>query len=588
MVSTSEFERTANQFGLRWYFVVVRQYRKTYANILLASIFIQLSALGAPLAIQVLFDKVIIHSSLSSLALVMGMLIVIGSFEVTLQYLRSYALSYVACGIDMELGRRLFAHLLRLPIDYFERVPAGQIAARLRELDTIRVFLLGQGITACVDAVFALVFFIVLFFYSASLTLIVLASVCLHFIALSVLRPVVKRRSNQTFLNRAANEQFTLESIVGMSTIKAGVAEPLIQVQWNEKLGASLNMVFSTRVLISVLECIAQSISKLSFIAILYFGARAAMRGDITMGELLAFNMIAALVEGPVVRLTALWQDFQQVRVSIERIGEILRTKPERRPDTPRELPPVCGAVSLQRVMFHYCPTACPVLQDISLDIPAGQIIGIIGPSGSGKSTLTKLVQRLYSPQAGNILIDGIDIAHVDPAWIRQFIGVVLQENVLFNRTVHDNIAFNNPAMTRDEVRAAARLASAESFVLTLPDGYDTQIVERGANLSHGQRQRLAIARALAGSPRILILDEATSAVDYETEIAIQNNLAEIAAGRTVIIVAHRLASVRNCHRIIAVEGGRIVQDGSHESLLQLKEGFYQRLWNLQGHSPSC
>jgi len=300
------------------------------------------------------------------------------------------------------------------------------------------------------------------------------------------------------------------------------------------------------------------------------------------MGELLAFNMIAALVNGPVIRLSALWQDFQQVLVSVDRLGEILQMTPEVRPDKQRMLPPMAGSIAFRGVGFRYIADTLPVLQDVSLDIPAGQIIGIVGPSGSGKSTLTKLVQRLYQPQVGQVLIDDVDIAHVHPAWVRRHIGVVLQENVLFNRTIHENIALANPHMTRDEVCRAARLAGADGFIAELTNGYDTQLEERGSNLSHGQRQRLAIARALAGIPRILILDEATSAVDYETEVIIQNNLAEMAHGRTVIIVAHRLTSVRNCHRIIAIEDGRIVEDGPPEVLLQRNGGLYQRLCKMQ------
>jgi subfamily B ATP-binding cassette protein HlyB/CyaB len=277
-----------------------------------------------------------------------------------------------------------------------------------------------------------------------------------------------------------------------------------------------------------------------------------------------------------------LWQDFQQVRVSVDRLGDILNFQAESRPLGQAHLPPAAGHIQVMNVVFRYRPDIPEVLRDISIDIPKGQVVGIVGPSGSGKSTFTKLLQRLYPVEKGQILLDGIDIAHVDPAWLRRQIGVVLQENLLFNKTVHDNIALANPGMSRSQVMAVAKLAGAEEFVSALPLGYDTVIEERGSNLSGGQRQRLAIARALATNPRILIFDEATSALDYESERIIRENMQQIARGRTVIIIAHRLAAVRECDRIITLQAGRIVEDGSHRELVESSTSLYGRLWRLQ------
>jgi subfamily B ATP-binding cassette protein HlyB/CyaB len=366
-----------------------------------------------------------------------------------------------------------------------------------------------------------------------------------------------------------------------MLTVKAEVAEPLMQRKWADSLGAYVEMAFRTRSLVAFSQFVGQGISKFTVVAILYFGAKAAIAGDITMGELLAFNMIAALVEGPIVRLASLWQDLQQIRVSIERLGDILTVTPETGLDSARKPDPIRGSISFRQVVFRYSD-AFPALNNISFDIAAGEIVGIIGPSGSGKSTLAKIMQGLYRPQAGQILIDDIDIKTINTAWIRQHIGVVLQESILFNRSVHDNIALSDPEITRDRVRAAARQAGADTFISQMPEGYDTHIVERGANLSHGQRQRLAIARVLARSPRILILDEATSGVDYETEIVILDNLRAMAEGRTVIIVAHRLSSVRDCQRIIGIEKGEMVEDGTPEMLLRSAGSLYSKMWHLQ------
>jgi subfamily B ATP-binding cassette protein HlyB/CyaB len=326
-----------------------------------------------------------------------------------------------------------------------------------------------------------------------------------------------------------------------------------------------------------------QFVSKVATACILYFGARQVIDGALSVGELVAFNILAGRVSAPVLRLAQIWQDFHQARLSVQRLGDILNTSAETTYAPARaRLPSIRGNISFDHVTFRYRLNGREVLHDVSFDVPAGQMVGIVGPSGSGKSTFAKLIQRLYVPESGQVIIDGMDLAMADPAWLRRQIGVVLQENVLFNRSVRENIALADPAMPMERVIAAARLAGAHDFILELDEGYDTIVGERGSTLSGGQRQRIAIARALISEPRILIFDEATSALDYESERIIQQNMKEIAKGRTVLIIAHRLSTVRAADRIVTLDHGRLVEDGSHDTLIKTG-GRYAALHRLQG-----
>ena len=361
-----------------------------------------------------------------------------------------------------------------------------------------------------------------------------------------------------------------------------------MQAQWEEKLAAYVRTSFDSTMLGTLGQNAIQYVSKVTTALILFLGAGAVIDGSMSVGELIAFNMISGQVVQPILRLSQLWQDFQQVQVSVERLGDILNTPMERAPQTVPNLPMLQGAIEIRNLRFRYQPGGQDVLKNLNLSIKPGEVIGIVGASGSGKSTVTKLIQRLYAPEQGQILVDGIDIAQLDPGWLRRQIGVVLQENLLFNRTIHENVALGDPAMPRARVMQVARLAGADEFIAKLPQGYDTMIEERGANLSGGQRQRIAIARALATNPRILILDEATSALDYESERIVQDNMQAIVRGRTVIIVAHRLAAVRRCNWIVGLHRGEIVEQGTHEDLLKRKGGLYAHLWALQSDQGSA
>ena len=569
-------------FDFNWFMPSIWRYRKPIGHFLFASLFIQLFALITPLFFQVVVDKVLVHKGGSTLIVIVVGLVLIGVFDVTLQYLRSYALNHTTSRIDVELGARLFDHLLRLPLSYFETRAAGQTVARVRELETIRGFLTGQGLSAAIDLVFAIIAIGVMFIYSTTLTVIVLLSIPCYLLIAFLVRPGLRKKINERFNRGAMTQQFLVESVVGIQTLKAAAVEPMLKNQWEEKLASYVKTSFDAVMLAALGQNAIQYVSKVTMALVLYFGALAVINGELTVGALIAFNMIMGLATAPILRLSQLWQDFQQVQISVERLGDILNAPPETRQLAYAALPPARGAIKVSTVDFRYRPDQPEVLKGVSLEIPEGQVIGIVGPSGSGKSTLTKLIQRLYRPERGQIFIDGIDIAQCDTAWLRRQIGVVLQENMLFNRTVHENIALADPAMPRALVHAAARLSGADQFIARMPLGYDTMIEERGANLSGGQRQRLAIARALATRPRILILDEATSALDYESERIIQGNMRAICKGRTVIIIAHRLAAVKDCDRIISLSDGRIVEDGAHRELLNRPNGVYAKLWRIQ------
>lgn len=569
-------------FGLGWFLPSLWRYRKPLAHVLLASLFVQIFALVTPLFFQVVVDKVLTHKGYSTLFVLVAGIAIIGLFDVVLQYLRSYALSHTTNRIDVELGQKLFGHLLRLPLGYFETRSAGQTVARVRELETIRNFLTGQGLFSAIDLVFTLVFIAVLWAYSWKLTLIVIGSIPLYILIAVLVRPSLREMIKEKFNRGAVSQQFLVEAVVGIQTVKAGAVEPVMQAQWAERLAAYVRTSFDATMLSAGGQNAISYVSKLSTALLLLFGAKAVIDGELSVGALVAFNMIAGQVTQPVLRLSQLWQDFQQVKISMDRLGDILNTPTERSPQTSLVLPPPRGLIELRNITFRYRPGSPEVLKTVSLAIQPGEVIGIVGASGSGKSTLTKLIQRLYTPEEGQVLLDGADLSQVDPAWLRSQIGVVLQENLLFNRSIHDNIAFANPALPRATVIAIARLAGADEFIAKLPAGYDTIIEERGANLSGGQRQRIAIARALATNPPILIFDEATSALDYESERVIQTNMREIVKGRTVIIIAHRLAAVRPCHRIVGMADGRIAEIGSHAELLARPDGVYARLWALQ------
>ncbi len=502
-------------------------------------------------------------------------------FEVILTTLRSYVFAHTTSRIDVELGARLFRHLLNLPLAYFQARRVGDSVARVRELENIRSFLTGNAITLVLDLVFSVVFLAVMFYYSGWLTLIVVLSLPCYVLISVLSTPLLRARLNEKFNRGAENQAFLVETLGGIDTVKSMAVEPQWTRTWDNQLAAYVSASFRTATIGTLAGGGVSLISKLVTVATLWVGARLVIDGRLTVGQLIAFNMLAAHVASPVIRLAQLWTDFQQTGISVQRLGDILNTRTEIA-GAKSALPPLQGGIEFDQTVFRYRPDGPEVLRGVSLVIRPGEVIGILGRSGSGKSTLAKLVQRLYAPERGRVLIDGIDLALADASSLRRQIGVVLQENVLFNRSIRENIALADPGVELSAVIHTAKLAGAHEFITELPEGYDTMVGEHGSTLSGGQRQRIAIARALITNPRILIFDEATSALDYESERVIQNNMKAICKGRTVIVIAHRLSAVRDAHRIIVMERGQIVEEGAHAELVGRDAGHYAHLYRLQ------
>jgi subfamily B ATP-binding cassette protein HlyB/CyaB len=574
----NEFKR----FDFSWFVPFILKYKKLLSEVLLASFFIQLFALITPLFFQVVIDKVLVHRGLTTLDVLAVGLLVVYIFDVLLNGLRNYVFTHTTNRIDVALGTNLFRHLLRLPLNYFQARRVGDMVARVRELDSIRNFITGSAVTLIIDLFFTVVFFAVMYLYSPLLTFVVLGAIPFYILLAVIITPILRARLHEKFNRGAENQAFLVESINGIETLKASAVEPQNQRRWEEQLAAYVRASFRASNLGNISGQTASFINKLTTLLILWIGARLVIQGELSVGQLVAFNMLAGRVSSPILRLVQLWQDFQQAGISVQRLGDILNVKPEPAYSPGRSsLPKLEGRVCFESVRFRYRPDGPEVLRNISLQINPGEVIGIAGRSGSGKSTLTKLIQRLYIPESGRVLVDGVDLAMVDTVWLRHNIGVVLQENFLFNRSVRENIALADPAMPMERVIHAAKLAGAHEFILELPEGYDTVVGEHGSNLSGGQRQRIAIARALITNPRILIFDEATSALDYESEAIIHQNMRYICKDRTVFIIAHRLSAVRNASRILVIEKGQIVESGTHKELMD-KSGYYAKLYSHQ------
>lgn len=569
------------KFGFGWFYAQMLNYKKIIGEVLLASFIMQLFGLVTPLFTQVILDKVLVHRSMTTLDVLAIAFIVVALFDFLLNLVRNYIFIHTTSKIDAKLGAKLFHHLLALPIAYFEKRKVGNIIARVRELDTIREFIANKSISVILDVLFSGVFVAVMLLYSVKLTMVVVAFVSVIGLIYFFITPQLRKRLEEKFQMGAQSNAYLVESVTGVQTVKSLALEGSMQKKWEDYLAKYVNSSFHLSNLSNTLGGLSGMLQKLMTISILYMGVSLVLEGKLSVGQLIAFQMFANQFSGPVLRLVNLWNEFQQTLLSVDRLGDILNTPTEQKNNKAITLPKIEGSILFDNITFSYSPDVPNVINGISAEFKAGQSVGLVGRSGSGKSTITKLIQRLYIPNAGTIYIDNVDIRHMNPKWLRNNMGVVLQENFLFSGTIKENISLSRPDAPIEQILHAAQMAGAHEFISELPEGYETQVGERGASLSGGQKQRVAIARALIINPRILIFDEATSALDYESEKIIQNNMDIIKDGRTMFIVAHRLTTVKKCDVILVLDKGNIVESGRHDELMKL-HGYYYELYTQQ------
>lgn len=565
------------KFGLSWFLPSLVRYRKVLIEVLVASFFVQLFSLANPLMLQIIIDRVLVQNSLDTLNVLGIFLILMAVFESLLMSLRTYLFVDTTNRIDMGLGSEIIDHLLRLPLKYFERRPVGELASRINELENIRQFLTGTALTVVLDAVFSVIYIVVMFIYSWLLALVALATIPLFAALTAIVAPIVRRQLRNKAERNAETQSYLVEVMSGIQTVKAQNIELRSRWQWQERYARYVSAGFQTVLTSTAAGSTSNLLNKMSGLLVLWVGAYLVIDGQLTLGQLFAFRIIAGYVTTPLLRLTQLWQNFQETALSMERLSDII--------DTPQEadeldrlnipMPAIRGAVQYDDVVFSFTKNGAPQLNHVSVEFPSGVFVGIVGQSGSGKSTLMKLLPRLYEPDSGRILIDNYDIGKVELYSLRRQVGIVPQDTLLFDGTVQENIALTQPDATSEEIIEAAKVAAAHDFIMTLPNGYNTRVGERGSALSGGQRQRIAIARTVLQNPRLLILDEATSALDYDTERQVSLNLADAFRGRTVFFITHRLSTIKNADIILMMDKGAIVEQGKHDELMALKGRYY-------------
>ncbi|MBE6102689.1 MAG: type I secretion system permease/ATPase [Selenomonas ruminantium] len=570
------------RFGFGWFIPVVAKYKGFLLKVLFISLILQIFGLLTPLFTQTIIDRVLVHHSVSTMDVLLGGMIMVALFQQWMLALRSYLFINTTNKIDVTLSAHLFRKVSELPAKYFDKWQVGDIVSRMGELETIRGFLTGTALTLVLDVVFAVIYLIVMFLYSNVLSYIVWVTIPIYIVLNAIVAPIYKKRINERFLLSAENNSFNIETITGIRTVKTMGVEQTFVGRYEEILARYLKSALSVLNLANVAGSIGLFLQMAFNLAILWIGASVVMANDLSVGQLIAFQMLAGQVIAPVLRLVNMWQYFQQIRVSMTRLGDIMDESSEPAFDPNRTtLSGLRGDIVFDKVNFRYKADGKNILSDISIRIGAGAKVGIVGRSGSGKSTLARLIQRLYVPDSGRVMVDGVDIAQVETAWLRRQIGIVLQENFLFAGTIKENIAIAMPNATDEEIFRAAKLSGADDFIQEMPQKYDTFVGERGSLLSGGQRQRVSIARALLLDPKILIFDEATSALDTESEMQILKNMDQIAKGRTTLMIAHRLSTIKNCDAIIAMDHGRIMEVGSHDQLMARK-GYYYHLYASQ------
>ncbi|MDC9613836.1 type I secretion system permease/ATPase [Xenorhabdus khoisanae] len=581
LVADNTLTKQQIKFGLSWFYPSIFRQKNQLRDIFLFAIVLQLFALAAPLLFENVIDKVLVGRSIASLQVLGMAMLALALAEPLYSFLRNTVFGHMASQINSELSGRLYRHLVGLPLPYFKQRQTGQIIARVREMAHIRQFLTGSTLMLLLDLIFIILFLGVMFHYSTLLTWIVISSLVLYFLLWVAVGPIIRRKVEKEYEADADATSFLTEAVTGIETIKTTATEKRFLHQWQKALSQQLIQRFTAQKSgLAAGQGIAL-IQKVVAALLLWWGVRAVLDGNLSPGELIAFNMLAGHVTQPILRLAQVWQDFQHTLIALRRVGDILDEPMENSKQGLASAPELAGQIEFRNIRFRYHADTPEVLANLSLGIKAGEFIGITGPSGSGKSTLTRLLQRLYVPQHGQVLVDGMDLAIADPVSLRRNMSVVLQESILFSGSIADNIRLCKPNASDEEVYQAANLAGATDFINAFPQKFAHPVGEKGSNLSGGQRQRIALARALLNDPRILILDEATSALDYESEAAIMSNMDEICRNRTVISIAHRLNTIRHANKIFVIDQGKIVESGSHDALVQ-QDSLYAQLWHQQ------
>ncbi|NYE62804.1 ATP-binding cassette subfamily B protein [Duganella sp. 1224] len=568
-------------FGLRWFIPEILKQKAAFRDIFIAAIAMQLLALASPIFFQLVIDKVLTHQSVTTLQ-VLGVGIVMALvFDSTFGFLRQTLTLAASNKIDMRLTRRVFAHLLSLPIDFFETTSAGVVTRHMQQLEKIRNFLTGRLFMTGLDLIALVVFIPILFSYSFKLTLIVLLFAGLIGGIVLAMVPTFQRRLNALYTAEGQRQGMLVETIHGMRTVKALAIEPSQRRVWDQRSAEAITMHFRVGQISIAGNSLTDFLGKLLPVTLIIVGAADVFDSTLSVGALIAFQMLSGRVTQPLISIVGLVNEYQETALSVRMLGEVMNRAPEGRPGANGLRPVLQGEIKFDNVVFRYPGAQNLALNKASFTIEQGQVVGIVGRSGSGKTTLTKLIQGLYPLQEGLVRFDGIDAREIELSHLRRQIGVVLQENFLFRGTVRENLAVTKPDATFEELVAAAQAAGADEFIERLPQGYDTVLEENATNLSGGQKQRLSIARTLVSRPRILILDEAASALDPESEAIFINNLSKIAVGRTVVMISHRLSTLVDADRIMVMHQGTLVDSGRHEELLTRSET-YQHLWNQQ------
>jgi ATP-binding cassette subfamily B protein len=565
------------QFSFWWFVPAIMEHRGVFVEVLLSSFFVQLFGLVNPLITMIIIDKVMGQRNIDALNILGILMLGVALFEALLSALRTYLFVDTTNRLDVKLSSEVIDHLLRLPLNYFDNRRVGDLMARVGELSNIRNFLTGTALTVVLDAVFSVVYVAVMFYLSIPMALVALAPLPLFALIIVINSPIIQRLLRRKAELFGQSQAYLVEVLNGMQTVKAQNIELTSRWEWQGRYARYMSASFKTILTQTAANSISTFLNKLSALALLWVGAYLVIDGQLTIGGLIAFRIIAGNVTGSLLRFVSVWQSFQEVGMSVERLRDVLDTYPEAdeadRNNIP--MPEIDGAVTFEEVSFRFGASGPLQLANVNLDFPPGSFVAIVGLSGSGKSTLMKLLQRLYPPMSGRIKIDGYDINKVELYSLRRQIGVVLQDTLLFSGTVQENIALSNPEASTDEIIRAAKVADAHEFIMSLPNGYNTVVGERGTGLSGGQRQRIAIARTVLQNPRLLILDEATSALDYQSERLVSRNLNEAFHDRTVFFITHRLSAIKNADAIIMMDQGSIVEQGTHDELMAIKGRYY-------------